>query len=115
MDANCRSKIAFGLSAKDAKDMAAMTPELVAEDFMKLPRYQIYTSFQYGGRDTGWIQGKTLPPPPAIRDPVELHARSMTRYGIPVEEVEKDYLAMFSGAITEENDNTSPIGRRKRS
>ena len=115
VDANCRSKIAFGLSAKDAKDMAAMTPELVAEDFMKLPRYQIYTSFQYGGRDTGWIQGKTLPPPPAIRDPVELHARSMTRYGIPVEEVEKDYLAMFSGAITEENDNTSPIGRRKRS
>lgn len=115
VDANCRNKIAFGLSVKDAKDMAAMAPELVTEDFMKLPRYQIYTSFQYGGRDTGWIQGKTLPPSPTIRDPVELHARSMTRYGIPAEEVEKDYLAMFSStATTEENDNTSPIGRRKR-
>lgn len=115
VDANCRNKIAFGLSVKDAKDMSAMAPELVAEDFMKLPRYQIYTSFQYGGRDTGWIQGKTLPPPPTIRDPVELHARSITRYGIPAEEVEKDYLAMFSSATTEEeSNNTSPIGRRKR-
>lgn len=115
VDANCRNKIVFGLSAKDAKDTAAMAPELVAEDFMKLPRYQIYTSFQYGGRNTGWIQGKTLPPPPVLRDSAELRARSMTRYGTAAEDVEKDYLAMFSGATTEEeNDNTSPIGRRKR-
>ncbi|TGY82829.1 type IV secretory system conjugative DNA transfer family protein, partial [Petralouisia muris] len=68
VDANARNKIVFGLNSKDAKDMAAMAPELTAEDFMALPRYQIYTSFQSGGRNTGWVQGRTLPPPPALRD-----------------------------------------------
>lgn len=114
VDANARNKIAFGLSAKDAKDMAAMAPELSAEDFMALPRYQIYTSFQQGGRNTGWILGRTLPPIPPLRDPVELRARSMATYGKPAEEVEAEYLNMFvtNGASGDQPD--IPIGRRKK-
>ena len=76
VDVNCRNKIMFGLNSKDAKDIAAMAPELTAEDFMTLPRYQIYTSFQSSGKSTGWVMGRTLPPTPALRDPVELRAQS---------------------------------------
>lgn len=115
IDANCRNKIVFGLNAKDAKDMAAMAPELTAEDFMTLPRYQIYTSFQQGGRNTGWVLGKTLPPSPALRDPVELRALSMETYGIPAEDVEKDYLKLSANSNKTRTDpGDTPIGRRKR-
>ena len=116
IDANARNKIAFGLSAKDAKDMAAMAPELSAEDFIALPRYQIYTSFQQGGRNTGWILGRTLPPVPPLRNPLELRARSMAAYGKPAKEVDEEYLKMLAPAgAPGKNDCDTPIGRRKRS
>ncbi len=114
IDANARNKIVFGLNIKDAKDMAAMAPELTAEDFMALPRYQVYTSFQHHGRNVGWVLGKTLPPTPALRDPVELRAQSMTRYGTPAEEVEKEYLSMLDHHSATGSDPGGPIGRRKR-
>ena len=116
VDANARNKIVFGLNSKDAKDMAAMAPELTAEDFMALPRYQIYTSFQYGGKNTGWVQGRTLPPPPALRDAAELKARSQAAYGIPPEQTEEEYLSIFTtnNRNAEENPGDINIGRRKR-
>ena len=116
VDANCRNKIVFGLNSKDAKDMAAMAPELTAEDFMALPRYQIYTSFQSGGRNIGWVQGRTLPPPPALRDAAELKAKSQTTYGIPAEQIEEEYLRIFTAnsQTTGENPGDVNIGRRKK-
>jgi len=115
VDANARNKIIFGLSSKDAKDMAAMAPELTALDFMTLPRYQIYTSFQQNGRNTGWVQGKTIPPPSAVRLAAELKAISMKHYGKPAEEVEAEYLKMLSGdTLPDENTGDSTIGRRKK-
>ena len=116
VDANARNKIVFGLSSKDAKDMAAMAPELTAEDFMALPRYQIYTSFQSGGRNIGWVQGRTLPPPPALRDAADLKARSQAAYGIPPEQTEEEYLSIFTtnSKTAEENPGDINIGRRKR-
>lgn len=115
IDANCRNKIVFGLNSKDAKDMAAMAPELTAEDFMALPRYQIYTSFQSGGRSTGWVMGRTLPPTPALRDPSVLYTRSMDSYGTPAEETEEEYLKMITNySAPGDNPGDTPIGRRKR-
>lgn len=115
IDANTKNKICFGLNSKDAKDMASMAPELSTEDFMALPRYQIYTSFQQDGQNTGWVMGRTLPPPPALRDPAELYARSMETYGTPAEEVEKEYLKMFAASSVSDSDQSdTPIGRRKR-
>lgn len=114
IDANCRNKIIFGLNSGDAKDMAAMAPELTAQDFMSLPRYEIYTSFQNNGRSTGWIKGQTLPPPPALRTAAELKARSMAAYGMAAEEVEKVYLEMLESQGAEAPDlSDSTIGRRK--
>lgn len=91
-----------------------MAPELTAEDFMALPRYQIYASFQQGGRSTGWVLGKTLPPTAALRDPVELRAQSMAAYGTPAEEVEAEYLRMFTNNHPPGAEPDAPIGRRKR-
>lgn len=116
IDANARNKIVFGLNSRDAKDMAAMAPELTPEDFMALPRYQIYASFQRDGRNTGWIQGRTLPPPPALQDAIELKARSQAAYGIPAEQVEEEYLNIFTPYDTAgQNPSDTNIGRRKKS
>lgn len=115
VDANCRNKIVFGLNSKDAKDMAAMAPELTAEDFMTLPRYQIYTLFQAGGRSTGWVMGRTLPPPPPLRAPAELYARSMRTYGTPAGETEENYLkTIINHSALGGDAGETPIGRRKR-
>lgn len=115
IDANARNKIVFGLNSRDAKDMAAMAPELSAEDFMALPRYQIYASIQSNGRSTGWVQGKTLPPPPALREAAELKAMSQAAYGIPAEQVEEDYLKLFGdGDEVPPECEDAAIGRRKR-
>ena len=115
IDANALNKIVFGLNATDAKAMAAMAPELTAEDFMKLPRYQVYASLQAGGRATGWIRGKTLPPEKAIRMPAELKAVSQKRFGKPAAEVEQEYLSIGNGvAATPPEAPDVPIGRRKR-
>ena len=114
IDANARNKIIFGLNSGDAKDMAAMAPELEARDFMNLPRYQVYTTFQSAGKNTGWVQGQTLPPPPVLRMSAELKARSMTMYGIPAEEVEREYLEIINSENINQNDwGDASIGRRK--
>ena len=115
IDSNARNKVCFGLNSKDAKDMAAMAPELSAEDFMSLPRYQIYTSFQSGGKSTGWVMGRTLPPIPALRDPAELYAQSMRTYGTPAEQTEEEYLkTVINHSAPGSDTGETPIGRRKR-
>lgn len=115
IDANCRNKIVIGLNSKDAKEMAAMSGELTPNDFMALPRYCVYTSFQAGGRNVGWVQGRTLPPTTATTDPVEVRAMSMETYGVPAEEVENEYLKIFPTVESmDAEQGETPIGRRKR-
>lgn len=117
VDANTRNKIVFGLSSGDAKVMAAMAPELTPEDFMSLPRYHIYTSFQCKGKSTGWVRGQTLPPPPAIQDAAHLRARSQATYGVPITQVDEDYLNIFAkhnSSTSGESPEDTPIGRKKR-
>ena len=115
IDANARNKIVFGLNATDAKAMAAMAPELSAEDFMKLPRHHVYASFQAGGKNTGWIQGRTMPPLPALREASVVRARSATLYGTPWEQVDQEYLSTLDGSPPDGVAGDAPIGRRKRS
>ena len=115
IDANARNKIVFGLNATDAKAIAAMAPELSAEDFMLLPRHHVYASFQAGGKDTGWIQGRTMPPLPALREASVVRARSAALYGTPWEQVDQEYLSMLDGSPPEGVPGDAPIGRRKRS
>ena len=116
IDANCRNKIIFGLNSDDAKDVAAQAPELQALDFMSLPRYHIYTSFQSGGRSTGWISGQTMPPSQPLRLAAELKAESMKRYGIPAEQTEAELIQMMARQEPQPDPNiiNSPIGRKRK-
>lgn len=61
--------------------MSAMANELETQDFMELPRYQIYANLQNNGKSTNWISGKTLPPSRPLRLPLKLKATSMANYG----------------------------------
>lgn len=92
IDANARNKIIFGLNGGDAKDMAGLATNLSAEDFMLLPRYQIYANIMSRGRATGWVSGTTLPQDEAINLAAELKAESSRRYGIDGAETEARYL-----------------------
>jgi hypothetical protein len=115
IDANARNKVIFGLNSSDAKEVAAMAPNLEALDFMTLPRYEVYANVMSDGKSTGWIHGKTLPPPASLKNPAELRALSQTTYGRPIEEVEEEFLELLKRS---EDTNASelpqaPIGRRK--
>lgn len=118
IDTNARNKIVFGLNSGDARDMAEMAPELKPIDFMLLPRYQVYTSLQVDGRNTGWISGQTLPPTQAFRLAAEVKAISMQRYGQDSSQIKSEYLETIGYS---ENDKESHediakevIGRKKR-
>jgi hypothetical protein len=116
IDANARNKIVFGLNAPDAKDMAIQAPKLDAQDFMYLPRYEVYTNLQVGGRATGWISGKSNPMPPVTQSAAGIRARSQERYGRNAEDVERDYLKILGY----EDDSSgkkgvgNAIGRKKK-
>ncbi len=116
IDANCRNKIIFGLNSDDAKDMAAQAPELTPLDFMTLPRYQIYTTLQSSGKNTGWISGKTLPPASSLRLAAEIKAESMKHYGVPAEDTEAELIRMMTRPDPVINPviTDAPIGRKKK-
>lgn len=112
IDANARNKIIFGLNGTDAKEVAHMAPELVPEDFMLLPRYQVYTSIMSNRKNTGWMMGTTLPPTQPIRMAAELKAMSQKRYGRPASEVEDDFLKLFNDAdAVNDKPNQPNLGR----
>jgi hypothetical protein len=114
IDANARNKIVFNLNAADAKDMAAMAPELAPADFMGLGRYQIYASLQNNGRSTGWISGKTSPASIATRLPVELKVRSMNLYGQNPVELDTYFAdTNFTDSTGSEPFTPTNIGRKK--
>ena len=115
VDANARNKIVFGLNASDARDVAAMAPDLTMLDFMSLPRYHVYSNFMYYGRPTGWIQGKTCPPIRMLHTAADISARSQIRYGRPRDEVESDFIKLMESNEETPDDGTgeSVIGRRR--
>jgi len=78
---------------------------------MLLPRYQIYTSIMSNRKNTGWMQGMTLPPTKPVRMAAELKALSQKRYGRPAVEVENEFLKLFEdAAATEEQPENNSAG-----
>jgi hypothetical protein len=109
VDANTLNKIVLALGSKDARDLAAMAPELEAEDFMALDQYEIYAQLMHQGRRVGWVSGRTLPPSPTTSDPVEIIAGSQEKYGrTPDEPVSMPAPRLAPGRAE------GPIGRKKR-
>ncbi|HBS07355.1 MAG TPA: type IV secretion system protein VirD4 [Microbacterium sp.] len=109
IDANARNKIIFGLEDAEAKTAARITG-LDAEDFTRLPPYEIYTSLQSGGTRTGWFSGRVLPPPKAVSSVDAVIAEAQARYGAAPAKVEPE-----PAVADDVGDEDEPIGRTKRS
>jgi hypothetical protein len=106
IDANARNKIIFGLEDEHAHQ-AARTTGLTAEDFSRLPPYEIYTSLQNQGRRTGWFSARVLPPPKMVASADAVIAESQARYGrIQTPPVQLELPLDFR--------DDEPLGRRKR-
>ena len=120
VDANARNKIIFGLNGSDAKEISHQSPGLEPEDFMLLPRYEVYANIMAGKRPTGWMRGQTLPPVDPINLAAELKAESMKKYGRTTEDVEEEFMKLLNKCNSTETiseagskpDNKTPIGRR---
>jgi hypothetical protein len=115
-DANAGNKIAWSMNASDATDIAKMTPELVAEDIMLLPRFHAYMNTMVNGESTGWVSARMLPAGPEISDPAEIKAAAAARYGVPASETDAEMrrILELDKPRPEDLDDTSPVGRRKR-
>lgn len=79
--ANCHNQIIFGLSMNEAKELAGLVPEVSAEDFYKLPPFQVYAKVPIVKNTLKWLSAKTLPAPPAFRNKDEIYGESFKRYG----------------------------------
>lgn len=109
IDANARNKVVFGLDANDAVAMAKHAPELEAIDFQSLGRYEIYARLMNDGHQTGWISGRTLPPPKPISDELDLRSRSQARYGGTPSLTDLGVAETLSDSAPDE-----PVGRKRR-
>lgn len=109
IDANARNKICFGLSAPDARDMAATVDSLDPLDFIRLPRFATYSNTWIGGRATGWISATALPPTPSRHTAIDIKAASSHAYGVPAHSTEA-LLESFTGATAA---HAAPYPRQK--
>lgn len=117
VDANARNRIVFGLNADDASEIAKQAPELVTQDFIRLPRFGTYLNLMVDGHSTGWFSARTLPARAATTDPIEARAHSAAIYGRDAHEVETEVLKTI-GLDPETNHLDDPdesIGRRRAS
>lgn len=117
VDMNARSKIVFATEYDDARDTAKLTRDLVAEDFMALPRFHAYANLVADGHPSGWALIKTLPPPPATTDPETVRAVARANYApAPPTTTEGDTTTDVDEVIT---DAPAPavverVGRKRR-
>ncbi|MBF4563314.1 type IV secretory system conjugative DNA transfer family protein [Microbacterium sp. VKM Ac-2870] len=111
IDANARNKIIFGLEDDEAKTAARLTG-LDAEDFTRLPPYEIYTSLQSAGSRTGWFSARVLPPPKAITSADMVISEAEAHYGARVTTPDSPASNPSGATLLDEDE---PIGRTKRS
>lgn len=105
-----RSRVYFQLGSEDATALARSVPQLDAEDFRALGRYEVYASLLTDGAVTPYASGRTLPPPATVGDPTVMRAASRASYGRTLDEIETE-LAKLTERDKDEN---GPVGRRPR-
>ena len=104
----------FALSDADAKEMAATTPLLDADDFRSLPAYHAYARILADGTTAPWCSIRTRPLPPALHDGNTLRRASSQRYGRSRQEIDAELIALTSPPKPSDNaDGVSRIGRRR--
>jgi hypothetical protein len=113
--ANTRSRVCFQLAPDDAATIARSHPELSAEDFTALGRFEVYASLFARGHVTAFGSGRTLPPPAAVAGQVNaLRQRSRARYGQPRNTIEADFAALLDADTGARMDGQVPGRARRR-
>jgi hypothetical protein len=107
---NARSRIIFNISEEDGRVMARGAPELTADDFTTLGRYQVYASLLSNGQRTSYASGQTLPPPAASSDAAAIRQLSREQFGRPLSDIEAGFAALLDQPPTDDQ----PLGRRPR-
>jgi hypothetical protein len=114
-EANARSRICFQLNASDARAMASGQNVIAAEDFSALPAFHIYAALLRRNSLQPWASGTTLPAPKRCSNPADIRARSRSRYGQPLADIEADFAALLDhSASGSSSATTAATGRRKR-
>lgn len=107
--ANVRSRVCFQLSPDDARAVAGTSHgQLTAEDLTALPAYQAYAQLLVGGSTAPWCSVRTQPLPPVTGSAARVRDASRRRYGRPLDEVERDLLA-----LVEPQPQDVPLGRSR--
>ncbi len=84
-DTNATTKLVFAPQPRDARDYAAMSRTLSADDFMALDQYELYATIAHEGKASPWFSARTLPPRPVEGESEYLRAVSRERFGaVPV-------------------------------
>jgi hypothetical protein len=81
-DTNARAKFVFALGPKDAADLAKHAPDLSADDFQRLGKYEIYGRVVVDGAPTDWFSARTSPPAPIVSAAEVIREASRTLYGL---------------------------------
>jgi len=112
--ANARSRVAFGLSNKDARDLAASSGgQLEASDFQFLPAFGAYDSLMVYGSPAPWCSISTGPLATASVRPNVIRERSRSQYGQPLDEVEQDLLSLIAPGSNTGTAIDVPVGRHR--
>lgn len=111
--ANTRSRMCFQLAPDDASAIARGTPELVADDFAALGRFEVYASLFAHGQVNPFASGRTLEPSPSTGSVAAIRRASRERYGQPLDVIEAEFAALLD---TEPRSGTAPerFGRTPR-
>ncbi len=88
--------------------VARSHPELAAEDFTSLGRYEVYASLFGRGQTTPFASGRTLPAAHPVSNPAELRVLSRERYGQPLDAVERDFAALLGTVPAQPKPGRSP-------
>jgi hypothetical protein len=96
--ANARSRVAFQLSAGDARVLSReLAPHLAAEDLQGLGAHEVVATLSAGARIAPPVTARTVLPPPPTGLAAEVRARSRERYGRDRAAVEAAILARHTG------------------
>jgi Type IV secretion-system coupling protein DNA-binding domain len=112
--ANTRSRVCFQLAPDDAVTIARNHPEVTAEDFTSLGRYEIYASLFAAGQVTPYASGRTLPMPAPTNRAADLRARSRERYGQSLDAIEHGFADIVQPARQPGTAHSGPPGRSPR-
>lgn len=112
-ESNARSRVAFQLTAADAKAMSQGQKVLSPDDFTSLPAYSIYAALMRDGQLMPWASGRTLPPPPVTSKPDDVRRRSQAAYARPVAEVEGELLSLLDDPSPEASAPSARVRRNR--